>query len=109
MSAPKHNATGSAPQVGNEFDPNTLYVAVKGNIYKLSEKEYTANPITPADPGIIRQMVKYGTALAYLPMIVGPGIGAACFLVNLSSLNTTTPPTPGGGGASGSGTGGGTP
>lgn len=84
----------AAPAVGSDFDPEALYIALGENVYKLKRAEYAnANTKIPSPevPGIIRQLVKYGTVVASMPA-VGVGIGAACTLVNLNSLKP--PPNP---------------
>lgn len=80
-----------------ESDPTRalIIVADDGNIYKIEESEYKARRIPEAESGIVRQLVKWGASYGFMPT-TGPGIGSACYLVNLRSLRTRAPdlPTP---------------
>ena len=60
-----------------------------GNVYALPYSVYTDEKykLEAEAGGIVRQMLKYGTTLGYLPGDAGIGIGSMCYLVNLRSLN----------------------
>jgi hypothetical protein len=83
---------------------DALFVAVDEKIYLLPRSIYAdaTREIKKADCGIVFQMRDYGAVLADMATL-GPGIGAACVLVNLSSLK---PPPARGGGGGGAGSGG---
>lgn len=71
-----------------------IVVDADGNFFKLPKRIYTdANyAMEPNEGGTVRQIVRWGAALAYLPATVGVGIGTACYLVNLRSLRTDVAP-----------------
>jgi len=88
--------TENPPSAGTEdVDSNSLLVAVGDDIFLLPRSVYTDQKykLSENQGGIVRELVKYGTALAYIPMSFGIGIGSFCYLLNLNSLRTT-PPTP---------------
>jgi len=63
---------------------------LSGKAYALPYSVYTDPQYEIKAPanGIVREMLKYGTTLGYLPSEVGIGIGSMCYLVNLRSLKT---------------------
>lgn len=65
-------------------DPN------EGKVFALPYDVYTDPKYELKAPanGIVREMLKYGTTLGYLPSGVGIGVGSMCYLVNLRSIKT---------------------
>lgn len=72
---------------------SSLFVAVKDKIYKLEPADY-ADPdkeVSREEYGVVFQMRDYGSVLANMSSF-GPGIGAACYLLNLDSLKPVVNP-----------------
>jgi hypothetical protein len=72
---------------------NLIIAADDGKLYELAEKDYKKKEfvIAEQDAGPIRQSLKWGTTLAFIPPSVGVGIGSICYLVNLASLRIDHP------------------
>lgn len=70
-----------------------IVVADDGKIYKIEESDYKKKELPDAESGVVRQLVKWGASFGFMPT-TGPGIGSACYLVNLRSLRTRAPDLP---------------
>jgi hypothetical protein len=70
-----------------------IVVADDGQIYKVEEADYKKHQLPDAESGVVRQLVKWGASFGFMPT-TGPGIGSACYLVNLRSLRTRAPELP---------------
>jgi hypothetical protein len=69
--------------------PPDLPAGGKVQLYAIPYDVYTDKKylMEPAEAGVVRELVKYGAALAYMPSS-GIGIGTMCYLANLRSLRT---------------------
>jgi hypothetical protein len=76
-------------------DPTKALIVVDedGKIYKLEQSDYQKTELPESESGVVRQMVKWGASFGFMPS-TGPGIGSACFLVNLRSLRSKAPDLP---------------
>jgi hypothetical protein len=83
--------------MASEINRALIVVADDGEIYKIKEADYATkeNRLPAEERGVVTQLIKFGASFGFMPQ-TGPGIGIACYLVNLRSLRTTVPdlPTP---------------
>ena len=80
--------------MANEINRSLIVVHDDGNIYEVPEDVYKKYPIKDKkNEGMAREMVKFGASFGFMP-VSGPGIGTACYLVNLRSLRTVVPSFP---------------
>jgi hypothetical protein len=80
-------------RINKDTDPAYTIVVVgdDGQYYKLLGKEwrqekYRVSNDRMAQAGVIDQLTKWGTYLAYLPTDVAAGVGNLCTLVNLQAI-----------------------
>ncbi len=92
MAETKSDPTKTDPQTLIVVPPMPLNGAtdLTANVYGIPYSVYTdPKYLLDADQGgIVRQLLKYGGTLGYLPDNAGMGIGSMCYLVNLRSINT---------------------
>jgi hypothetical protein len=81
------------PSIKSDPQRALIVVADDGNIYKVEEAVYKQHLLPDAESGVVRQLVKWGASFGFMPT-TGPGIGSACYLVNLRSLRTRAPELP---------------
>lgn len=74
-----------------QSDPAKTLVIVgdDGQIYKLTREVWAKDEYRVPDlgsVGVVRQLVEFGTYLAYIPPNLAVGIGAVCTVVNLKAI-----------------------
>ena len=71
-----------------------VVVTDSGRIILIPESKYNQFSDLPDEQtGVIRSLIKFGATFGYMPS-TGPGVGSACYLVNLRSLRLNVPEYP---------------
>lgn len=80
----------------SKINRTLIVVSDDGNIYEIPHDKWATKEFSIKDKkveGVAREMVKFGATFGFMPS-TGPGIGTACYLVNLRALRTHVPPLP---------------
>jgi hypothetical protein len=80
-----------------DINRDLVVVTDSGKIYLIPSKMYE-NPelkleLPEEQTGVVRNLIKFGATFGYMQQ-TGPGVGSACYLVNLRSLRTNVPEFP---------------
>ena len=86
------NETKPTPDL--DHPRNTIIIAAEdGKYYKLTGSQWQEHgtPITPAEQGVVDQLIEWGSYLAFIPTDKYVGIGSVCTIVNLKSILQNNP------------------